>query len=211
MADVRHELILGGARSGKSRTAEARMSAWLAADGGRCATLVATALPGEVTGDAEMQQRIARHRAGRAERLPGVPTVEAPVRLGEALRRLADPRRLIVVDCLTLWLTQCLMPPQTPSGPVVDDSGSLWPRECTDFLDALRGSVSPIVLVSNEIGMGVMPISAESRAFVDALGSLHQQAGQCCARITLMVAGHPLTIKNERDDDHSRSTGRRFD
>lgn len=199
MPNPDHELILGGARSGKSRTAEARLAAWLAGAGGRSAVLVATALPGEITGDAEMQQRIAQHRAGRAERLPGVPTVEAPVHLGDALRRLADPARLIVVDCLTLWLTQCLMPPQIPADRPIEDYESPWPRERAEFFAALRDSTSPIILVSNEIGMGVMPLSPESRAFVDALGSLHQQVAGYCTRVTLMVAGRPLAVKGGFD------------
>ena len=95
---VAHELILGGARSGKSRTAEARAAAWLAASAQHQATLVATAL----AGDDEMAARIARHRADRAARLPALHCVEAAQELGATLRRLAQPQRLLVVDCLTL-------------------------------------------------------------------------------------------------------------
>jgi adenosylcobinamide kinase/adenosylcobinamide-phosphate guanylyltransferase len=182
-----HELILGGARSGKSRTAEARAAAWLAAAGGRRATLVATALPG----DGEMAARIARHRADRAARLPALDTVEAPQALGAALRRLAEPQRLLLVDCLTLWLTQCLLPPPGIEAPP-------WPQERDDLIDALRDSASPLVLVSNEIGLGVMPVSAEARACVDALGELHQAVAARCGRVTLMVAGCELPVKDRR-------------
>ena len=100
-----HELILGGARSGKSACAEGRARQWLA--GGGEATLIATAL----AADAEMMERIARHRAERAQRAPGLQTHEEPVDLGGALRRLGRPGQLLVVDCLTLWLSQALLPP----------------------------------------------------------------------------------------------------
>ncbi|MFT3816118.1 MAG: bifunctional adenosylcobinamide kinase/adenosylcobinamide-phosphate guanylyltransferase [Rubrivivax sp.] len=187
MAGPAHELILGGARSGKSRTAEARAAAWLAADGGRRATLVATALPG----DAEMAARIARHRAGRAARVPALETVESPQALGATLRRLAHPQWLLLVDCLTLWLTQCLLPPPGIEAP-------RWPQERDELLAALRDSASPLVLVSNEIGLGVMPLSAEARACIDALSELHQAVAARCHRVTLMVAGCELAVKDLR-------------
>ncbi len=179
-----HELILGGAKSGKSRAAEQRAAAWLAAGGDRRATLVATALPG----DAEMAARIARHRADRALRVPALQTVEAPRALGATLRRLAHAQRLLVVDCLTLWLTQCLLPP--PAAPPVD-----WAHERDALLAALHASASPIVLVSNEIGLGVLPLSAAARHGVDALGLLHQDVAAACSRVTLLVAGCELRVK----------------
>lgn len=182
-----HELILGGARSGKSRTAEARAALWLQARPQRTATLVATAL----AGDAEMAARIARHRADRAARLPALQTVEAPRQLAAVLRRLADPQRLLVVDCLTLWLAQCLMPP-----PLAEAAN--WADEQAALLSALRESASPLVLVSSEIGLGVMPLSPEARACVDALGLLHQAVAAQCSRVTLMVAGCELAVKAPR-------------
>ena len=191
MNPARHELILGGAKSGKSRTAEARAARWLAEGEGRRATLVATALPGAVTGDAEMDQRIARHRADRAARVPGLQTHEASDDLGRTLQRLADPQLLIVVDCLTLWLTQLLMPPAGRSA-----SPALWQQERVALLSALRESRSPVVLVSNEIGLGVLPMSREARDFVDTLGLLHQAVAGLCGRVTLMVAGCELTVKD---------------
>src|SRR5574337_144050 len=163
MSRSAHELILGGAKSGKSRAAEQRAIAWLAAAGERRATLVATAL----AGDAEMAERIARHRTDRTARVPALQTIEAPSALGATLQRLAHPQRLLVVDCLTLWLTQCLLP---PPGAVPGE----WPHEREALLSALRDSASPVVLVSNEVGLGVMPMSAEARRCIDALGLLHQ-------------------------------------
>lgn len=186
-----HELILGGAKSGKSRAAEQRAAAWLAGAGERRATLVATALPG----DDEMRARIERHRADRALRLPALDTVEAPCALGATLRRLAQPQRLLVVDCLTLWLTQCLLP---PPGVAAVDWPPDWTQERDALLAALRDSVSPIVLVANEVGLGVMPLSREARACVDALGLLHQDVAAHCRRVTLLVAGCELRVKDER-------------
>lgn len=191
-----HELILGGAKSGKSRTAERRAAEWLAAGGGRCATLVATAWRGEVTGDDEMRQRIARHRQDRALRVPALQTVEAPTMLGHTLQGLSDPQRLIVVDCLTLWLTQCLMPPVPTAGACTPlPPAPNWPQEREALVEALRTTRSPMVLVSNEIGLGVLPMSSEARAFVDALGLLHQAVAERCARVTLMVAGCEWHVK----------------
>ena len=186
-----HELILGGAKSGKSRAAEQRAAAWLAAGGERCATLVATALPG----DDEMRARIERHRADRAQRLPALATVEAPCALGATLRRLAQPQRLLLVDCLTLWLTQCLLPPPRVAAA---DWPPDWAQERSALLAALRDSASPIVLVANEVGLGVMPLSAAARQCVDALGLLHQDVAAACARVTLLVAGCELRVKDTR-------------
>lgn len=184
-ANPAHELILGGARSGKSRRAEARAASWLAGDRRHAACLIATALPG----DGEMRERIARHQADRAARLPALESVEAPFALGATLRRLDEPRRLLVVDCLTLWLTQGLLPP-----PGVEAAVD-WDGERAALLEALQQAQSPIVLVSNEIGLGVMPMSREARRCVDALGELHQAVAAHCGRVTLMVAGCPLAVK----------------
>lgn len=189
-----HELILGGARSGKSMLAEARAADWLAAASGRSAVLVATAL----AGDDEMAARIQRHRLDRAERVPALATVEAPAALAATLRAQASPHRLLLVDCLTLWITQCLMPPW-PSSPAGASGSRLnhdaWQREEQELLDALEGLTSPVVLVSNEIGLGVVPVSREARACVDALGRLNREVAARCTRVTLMVAGCPLVVK----------------
>lgn len=186
MTPMPHELILGGARSGKSRCAEQRALRWLQADRSHRATLLATAL----AADDEMRARIERHRADRAARVPAMATVEAPAQLGATLERLAEPGRLLLVDCLTLWLTQCLLPPPgvTPELP--------WAQELQALLAALHRSVSPVVLVSNEIGLGPMPAAPEARAAVDALGQLHQAVAARCRRVTLMVAGCELQVKD---------------
>jgi adenosylcobinamide kinase/adenosylcobinamide-phosphate guanylyltransferase len=187
MPSLRHELILGGARSGKSRTAEARAERWLAASAHHEAALIATAL----ANDDEMAERIRRHRADRAHRAGDLTTVEAPHDLPGAIRGHAAPQRLLVVDCLTLWLAQCLMPMHGAGL----DAGA-WLDAQRDLLDALRDSAGPVVLVSNEIGLGVLPPGREARACVDALGRLHQHVAALCARVTLMVAGCELVVKD---------------
>ena len=179
-----HELILGGQKSGKSRCAEQRAAAWLALPGQR-AVLVATAL----AGDDEMRARIARHRADRGVHVPALATIEEALDLACAIARLSEPGCLVLVDCLTLWLTNWLMP---MSGEV-DDSG--WAAQRAALMAAVESVPGPLVLVSNEIGLGLSPMSAEARRFVDELGRLHQDLAQRCHRVTLMVAGLALTIK----------------
>lgn len=179
-----HELILGGQKSGKSRAAEARALAWQAAGGE--ALLIATAL----AGDGEMAERISRHRADRAQRWPALPVVEAPLDLAGALARAAAPGRLVVVDCLTLWLTQRALP---LDGPPTDDAALA--ADAAALVDVLRQAPAPVVLVSNEIGFGVAPLGAEARRVVDALGRLHQAVAAVCARVTLLVAGCEMVVK----------------
>lgn len=198
MAELTHpvtgcELILGGQKSGKSRRAESLAAAWLAglAVNGvpRQATFIATAQPW----DAEMQQRIARHQADRALRVPGMATLEEPVALAQAIARLSAPHHLLVVDCLTLWLTHRLMPPE---GQPAMDAGRLS-AAIDELCQAIATAPGPVVLVGNEIGLGVIPMGREVRAFVDALGQLNQAVAAGCERVTLMAAGLPLTLKDK--------------
>ena len=181
-----HELILGGQKSGKSRTAEQRAADWLARGQSREAMLIATALPG----DPEMQQRIARHQADRQRRVPRLVTLEVPYALPQALREHSSPRRLLVVDCLTLWLTQLRMP---LAGPPLGDAA--WLARQAALCDALRAAAGPVVLVSNEISFGLAPLGREGRQFVDTLGLLHQRVALACERVTLMVAGIEMLVK----------------
>lgn len=180
-----HELILGGAKSGKSRCAEARAKNWLQKPGRR-ALLIATALPG----DPEMRERIVRHRAQRALHVRELETAEVPRDLPAALREGSAPETLLIVDCPTVWLTQLLMPLE---GPALDDSA--WQQKQDDLCVALREAPGPVVLVSNEIGMGVAPLGRAVRHYLDALGTLHQRVAVACGRVTLMVAGIELGVK----------------
>jgi adenosylcobinamide kinase/adenosylcobinamide-phosphate guanylyltransferase len=189
------ELILGGQRSGKSRRAEMLARQWMQADPARRAVMVATAQPW----DDEMRQRIARHQADRAERVPGMVTVEEPLALGETLARVSQPDTLLVVDCLTLWLTNLLMPMPAAEGQPVNKvlPEDLARAPIDALLTALAQAQGPVILVGNEIGLGVIPMGSEVRAFVDTLGWLNQEVAQVCARVTLMAAGLPLTLKAE--------------
>ena len=190
------ELILGGQKSGKSRRAELLARDWLAQSADHRAVLIAT---GEAWDD-EMRERIARHQRDRAERVPGLQTVEEPHDVAAALTRLGTPQTLLVVDCLTLWLTHWTMP-LGAEGMNFEQKQALardWQAQSAMFLGAVRKSPGPVVLVGNEIGLGVIPMGREVRAFVDALGTLNQQVAQACPRVTLMAAGLPLTLKEPR-------------
>jgi len=167
------ELILGGARSGKSRFAEC-----LAAESGLAVTYIATsqALDGEMT------ERIAHHR----ERRPAHWTlVEEPLQLARVLREQAAANRCLLVDCLTLWLTNLLM---------LDDAARLA-EERDALLECLDGLPGRILLVSNEAGLGVVPLGELTRRYVDEAGWLHQAVAQRAQRVTFMVAGLPMALK----------------
>lgn len=185
---TRSEFILGGQKSGKSRRAEQLAAAWLT-DAGHRAVFIATAQPW----DAEMQKRIARHQRDRAERVPDMLTVEEPLQLAEAIAHHSRPDTLVVVDCLTLWFTNLLMPAEFKEN---QPPAQVSPAQTATFLEAISAAPGPLVLVGNEIGLGVIPLGREVRAFVDALGSLNQQVAQRCQRVTLMAAGLALTLKD---------------
>jgi adenosylcobinamide kinase/adenosylcobinamide-phosphate guanylyltransferase len=182
------ELIIGGQKSGKSRRAEQLARVWLDASGDHTAVLIATAQPW----DEEMRQRIERHQTDRAERVPGMTTLEEPLALADAIRRVSSPTTLVVVDCLTLWLTNLLMPAKS-----VEDQPAYTPDTLpvADLAAAIALAPGPVILVGNEIGLGVIPMGREVRDFVDALGLLNQQVASTCERVTLMAAGLPLTLK----------------
>jgi adenosylcobinamide kinase/adenosylcobinamide-phosphate guanylyltransferase len=180
---ARSELILGGQKSGKTARAEALASAWLEAAPAHRAVYIATAQ----AWDEEMRERIARHRRDRAQRVPRMETVEEPLELVRAIGAHSRADTLVVVDCLTLWLTARLMPAAGGAQAAPDDRL---------IAEAVAASAGPLVLVSNEIGLGVIPMGRETRTFVDALGRLNQQAALACARVTLMAAGLPLVLKD---------------
>ncbi|PKO60655.1 MAG: adenosylcobinamide-phosphate guanylyltransferase [Betaproteobacteria bacterium HGW-Betaproteobacteria-18] len=197
---TRSELILGGQKSGKSRRAEALAQSWLKQSGSHRAVLIATAY----AGDDEMRQRIAHHQSDRAQRVPGMTTVEEPLHLAQALTRHSRPDTLIVVDCLTLWLTNWLMPVELAT---VRETSELAASQSPErayqaqqamLFDVIKTTPGPLVLVGNEIGLGVIPLGREVRAFVDALGLFNQSVAQICQRVTLMAAGLPLTLKDKQ-------------
>ncbi len=167
------ELILGGARSGKSRLAER-----LAGESGLAVTYIATSQPL----DGEMHARIAHHRARRPAEWG---LLEEPLELARVLREQAAPERCLLVDCLTLWLTNLLM--------LEDDARLAAERE--DLLDCLPNLPGRVILVSNETGMGVVPLGELTRRYVDEAGWLHQALAARAERVILTVAGLPLALK----------------
>ncbi|MDQ7989917.1 MAG: bifunctional adenosylcobinamide kinase/adenosylcobinamide-phosphate guanylyltransferase [Candidatus Dactylopiibacterium sp.] len=165
-------LVLGGARSGKSRFAQARAEAHAGA-----VQLVVTA---EILDD-EMRARVARHRL---ERPAHWHVTEAPVALPEAIARLAQPGAFVLVDCLTLWLSNllCTQPEALEAG--------------IDALEAaIAGARGELVLVSNEVGWSIVPDNPLARRFRDEQGRLNQRVAARCDRVTLVAAGLPLALK----------------
>jgi adenosylcobinamide kinase/adenosylcobinamide-phosphate guanylyltransferase len=191
---ARTELILGGQKSGKSRRAELLAQTWLAQSAAHRAVLIATAQPW----DEEMRQRIERHQQDRAARVPGMDTLEEARDLAGALQRASRPDTLVVVDCLTLWLTHWLMPADGQKFEEKRPAAPDWQAQLAMFLRVIEHPPGPVVLVGNEIGLGVIPLGREVRAFVDALGQLNQQVAAACQRVTLMAAGLPLALKGDR-------------
>lgn len=169
-------LILGGARSGKSALAE-RMAEASEAE----VVYVATAQ----ARDAEMAARIAHHRARRPSHWL---SVEEPLALADVLRAQARPERCVLVDCLTLWLSNLLG----------HDDAARFARERAALLDALPALPGTVLLVSNEVGSGVVPMGELSRRFVDEAGRLHQALAAVCERVLFVAAGLPLALKGER-------------
>lgn len=173
------ELILGGARSGKSALALEK-----ATQSGKQVVFIATA----TASDEEMAERIARHQA---ERPLHWQLVEEPLQLANTLSRWASEERCLVVDCLTLWLNNLL------SGDPLDE----YRLQCEQqaLLNTLATLKGHIILVSNEVGLGIVPLGNLSRRFCDESGRLHQQLATLCERVTLTVAGLPHILKNTQD------------
>ncbi|MDO5654014.1 MAG: bifunctional adenosylcobinamide kinase/adenosylcobinamide-phosphate guanylyltransferase [Brachymonas sp.] len=182
------ELILGGQRSGKTRRAEAQVAQWLQQSVNHRAVYVATAY----AHDEEMRQRIARHQQDRAARVPRMQTVESTA-IATVLQTHSQADTAIVVDCLTLWLTHWLMPWQT--APATQDAVA---AHTETLLRAIADTQAQLFIVSNEIGLGVVAADPATRAFVDALGLLNQRVAAVCNHVTLMAAGLPLALKQEK-------------
>jgi adenosylcobinamide kinase/adenosylcobinamide-phosphate guanylyltransferase len=178
------ELILGGARSGKSRLAEQR-----ALDHGGPVTVIATA----EAGDAEMAARIARHRADRPEHWH---TIEAPTALADTLNAAARADGCVIIDCLTLWLSNLLMQEGAElRAPHVADALPDWQQERAALLACLPELPGLTILVANEVGLGLVPESPLGRLFRDEAGRLNQSIAAVCDRVTFVAAGLPLTLK----------------
>lgn len=171
---TRHVLVLGGARSGKTAFAES-----LALRSGSKPAYLATA---EAL-DAEMRDRVASHKAGRAERFA---TIEEPVALSDALLDAASDHDVILVDCLTLWITNLLVANEDVARHVSELGATL-----------VQLKTAKVILVSNEVGLGIVPDNAMARTFRDLAGSAHQRLAEICDDVYFVVAGLPMTLKGE--------------
>jgi adenosylcobinamide kinase/adenosylcobinamide-phosphate guanylyltransferase len=165
-------LILGGARSGKSRYAEAEIER-----AAQTALYIATA----TAGDSAMAARIAHHRARRGKRWT---TIEEPVAIAALLATEARPDRPILVDCLTLWLSNVLL------------AGRDVEADCEELLTALENLAGPVVLVTNEVGLGIVPDNDLAIQFRDFAGRLNQRIAALAGRVVFMAAGLPLVLKD---------------
>jgi adenosylcobinamide kinase/adenosylcobinamide-phosphate guanylyltransferase len=169
-----HVLVLGGQRSGKSRYAER-----LVATGTRAPVYLATA----TAGDGEMGERIAAHRLRRGREWQ---TVEEPREMPDALASLADPARAVLVECLTLWLANLM------------EADRDLELESDCLVAALARAKGPVVIVSNEVGSGIVPENALARRYADALGVLNQRVAGAVGQVVLVAAGIPVLIKPAR-------------
>ena len=170
-------LVLGGASSGKSAFAERLIEAGFG-DRWESATYIATA----DAGDAEMIDRVRQHQERRSARWQ---TVEEPLALAYAIRQHAAADRPILVDCLTLWITNVMLAERDPD------------RETHHLVSALRDLPGPVVLVANEVGLGIVPDNALARAFRDHAGNLNQAIAETANRVHFIAAGLPLTLKDD--------------
>ena len=170
------QLILGGARSGKSRLAEQN-----ATQLDRSVTYIATAQ----AYDDEMKDRIQHHKQQRPSEWA---LVEESIYLADALQKNDQPNHVILVDCLTLWISNLLM----------SEDALLQIQECKKLFDVIKQLQSDLILVSNETGLGVVPMGQLTRKFVDESGRLHQQLGQIADSVIFCVAGFPMTLKGEK-------------
>jgi adenosylcobinamide kinase/adenosylcobinamide-phosphate guanylyltransferase len=191
-------LILGGARSGKSAFAER-----LAASSGRSVAFIATA----TAGDDEMRTRIARHRASRPQ---GWHTVEEPLDLAGAIRHAGALADVMLLDCITLWLANWLSrQDETNSAdtqgadmltPLLVDTGAV--QEIESLIDALASlsAGKTLIVVTNEVGLGIVPAYALGRTYRDTLGLVNQRLAEAAERVYLLVAGIAVDIKRLREE-----------
>ena len=169
-------LVLGGIKSGKSRQAEK-----IAVESGMQVVFIATA----IGDDEEMRQRISRHRQSRPFDWL---VIEEPLALATALNKYSVPGTCVIIDCLTLWLTNLLL----------RGDNTLLNDETSALIELLGSNSDTIVMVSNETSMGIIPMGELTRRFCDEAGLLHQRVAQCCDSVYLTVAGIPMCLKDKK-------------
>ncbi len=174
------QLILGGARSGKSAYAESQALSLLEQKP-ECEVLSLISVATATSGDSETEARIEHHRQQRNDRWQ---LVEEPLDLSSVILQYNSSTDCLLIDCMTLWLTNALL-------------NDCWSEVKNNFLSALQKSQASIFIVSNEVGSGVVPLGELSRQFVDESGWLHQELARYCDQVTLVVAGLPLALKQE--------------
>ncbi len=172
------ELILGGARSGKSRLAESRIQLMSPKNNGKKIIYVATA----TAQDNEMSERIQQHQKRRPEHWQ---LIEEPIYLANVLATHNQAGNVLLIECLTLWLSNLLC----------QDEPSIFTLERQNFIEQIQLSRADIILVSNETGLGVVPMGELSRRYVDEAGWLHQELAQISDRVTLVIAGLEYSLK----------------
>ncbi len=168
------QFVLGGARSGKSRYAET-----LAKKSGKNVIYIATAC----AGDDEMRQRIVLHQQQRPAHWT---LVEEPLELADVLREYDNAKNFLLVDCLTLWLSNCL----------VQDDNQQFTHQKNELLEAVSDIGAELLLVSNEVGQGIVPLGELSRRFVDESGWLHQRLAEVCDQVVFVTAGLAQVLKS---------------
>lgn len=166
------QFILGGARSGKSHYAEQQAKA-----SGKTVIYIATATPG----DDEMRERILKHRQQRPDHWQ---LVEEPINLAEVLLQYDNPDHCLLVDCLTLWLSNCLA-----------QGDAFVEQQQSQLMNTLLGLGADVIFVSNEVGHGLVAMNKLARKFVDESGRMHQRLAQVCDRVVFVSAGLPQVLK----------------
>lgn len=166
-------LVLGGARSGKSHYAQQ-----LAEQTGKQLVYIATA----TAGDNEMKLRIEQHQR---QRPASWSTVEEPLKLAGVITQYADNEHCILVDCLTLWLSNCM---------ASENAGAIE-QQLDHLVETVNGINTDLIMVSNEVGQGIVPMGELSRQFVDESGRMHQKLAQMCERVVFIIAGLPQILK----------------
>lgn len=187
-------LILGGQKSGKTAHALQIAQQWLNTKSEHRAFYVATA---HLRDDVAMQERIAAHQRERATQYPHMENLHAPLDLAAILHAYSQPHTLLLIDCLGMWLTNWMAPVEleNPDADFLHTALSAWRAQRQAMLQQLACAAGPVLLVSNEVGLGVVPLGRVSRVFVDELGALNQATARVCQRVSAIMAGLPLRLK----------------